>query len=259
MPQEILHIYGPFAIQWYGVMILLGLLMFMWRASKNPLRKKYLSETEFFNLVAYSIIAGIIGGRVLNFLSEREYYENIFDILKIWEGGFSILGTIIAVTLFVPWYLHKHKAPILPILDLAALYAPLLQAIARIGCLFAGCCHGMVTTAAWAVTCHNPNMPELIGLPVHPTQLYSAGALFTIFLIQRYVVYPRVTKAGQLFSSYLILAGLERFGIDFWRAHRILVIGNFSSYQLLALSIIMLGCISYIFCTFVNSKKHEHF
>lgn len=257
MSREILHIYGPFAIQWYGVMILLGLLVFIWRASKNPLRKKYLTEAQFMNLVSYSIVAGIIGGRVLNIVSEWENYENFTDIFRIWEGGFSILGTILAVALFAPWYLHRHNIPMLPVLDLAGLYAPLLQSIARIGCLFAGCCHGIATKMPWGIVCINPTIPELMGATVHPTQLYSAAALLLIFIVQRYIVYPRLTRHGQLFATYLILAGAERFVLDFWRGQRTLI-GYLSHYQLVALGIIALGGCVYIFCTWIQPKPYEH-
>jgi phosphatidylglycerol---prolipoprotein diacylglyceryl transferase len=259
MSPEILHIYGPFAIQWYGVMILTGLLVFLWRASKNPLRKKYLTSEQFTNLTTAAIVVGIIGGRALNIISEWEQYEHFSDIFKIWEGGFSILGTIIAVALFVPWYLRHHKIPIMPVLDLAALYAPLLQAISRIGCLMAGCCHGVITAVDWAITCTNPSMPEFAGELVHPTQLYSAAALLCVFLFLRYFTYPRTTKQGQLFAWYLIGAGLERFGLDFWRAHRILNYHTYiSTYQLIALGILLIGITLLIICSFVKTKNYEH-
>lgn len=259
MSHELLHIYGPFAIQWYGVMILLGLLAFIWRASKHPLRKKYLTETQFVNLVTYSIIAGIVGGRLLSVLGSWRQYDQVADIFKIWEGGFSILGTIIAVALFASWYLWRHHIPVMPVLDLAGLYAPLTQAISRIGCFFAGCCHGIVTTVAWAVPCDNPATQELLGVLVHPTQLYSSAALFLIFLIIRFLIYPHAKKQGQLFASYLILAGLERFVLDFWRGDRTVSGYNYiSAYQALALFLVCAGIGLLIYCTFVKPKNYEH-
>lgn len=246
MSSEILHLYGPFSIQAYGLMILFGVLVFMWRASKHELRIKYLTEDQFIQMISCGIVCGIVGGRVLYVLSEG--FENFWDIFKIWQGGFSILGSVIGIGLYMPFYLYTHNIAILPVLDLICIYAPLAQSISRIGCFFAGCCSGVATQVPWAVTCD----AQL----VHPTQLYSAAALFIIFLIVRFIVYPRTKPyAGCIVAVYLILIGLERAIIDFWRSDRIIVTQiatiDISYYQLIAVAV---SCIGLFFLCF---KKHQ--
>ncbi len=89
-------------------------------------------------------------------------------------------------------------------LDIVAIYAPLLQSIARIGCLFAGCCHGIATTVPWAISYNDPTSFAPLGIPLHPTQIYSSLLLFGIFLILRFVA-TKPQPAGKILTLYLYL------------------------------------------------------
>jgi len=270
MSAELFHIYGPFSIQWYGVMIVIGLSLFLLCASRHPLRKKYLSQEQFIAIVVHSIIAGIVGGRLLYLISEwspqpqsnfiaASLMEQMYYFLAIWEGGFSILGTVIAIALYLTYYLRKHHIAAMPVLDLVALYAPLLQSVARLGCFFAGCCYGTITYAWWGLTCHDISMVEY-GQRLHPTQLYSAISLLLIFFIMRFILYKKPNIQGQIISTYLILIGLERFMVDFWRSERVMIIFlNLSTDQCLALTLVCTGIISYVYCSYIQPKPYEHF
>ena len=208
MSKPLLHIWGPFSIQWYGLAIVVGLLIFIYLFLKDPKRKLILSTDDFFSIITISIFDGIIGGRLLFILSNWPTINSFWDIFTIWHGGFSILGTIIALLISIPLYLHYKKIPILPFLDLASVYTPLLQAISRIGCFIAGCCYGQPTTAWWAVWCL-----------LHPTQLYSAFLLFCIFIFML-IARRYFTRPGAMTCLYLILVNAQRFLVDFWRADR---------------------------------------
>jgi phosphatidylglycerol:prolipoprotein diacylglycerol transferase len=247
MSPELINLYGPISIQSYGLMILIGILVFLWRALGHPLRKQYISQEQFLDLLTQGILFGIIGGRALHVITDWQSYTNIGDVFKIWEGGFSILGTVIILALWVPWYLYRHKIPMLPVLDLVSIYSPLLQAISRVGCFLAGCCYGITTNAAWAALCDQR----------HPTQLYSAGLLLLIFLLLRFAC--RFRKPGQYVSMYLILIGFERFIVDFWRADRIIQADNlFSYYQWIALGICAVGLMCFVISSCRVTKNYEH-
>jgi phosphatidylglycerol:prolipoprotein diacylglycerol transferase len=99
----------------------------------------------------------------------------------------------------------------LPLFDLVAVYAPLFQSIARLGCLMAGCCYGCPTTMSWAIS--------IDGMYVHPTQLYSSILLFGIFIILYTFKYQWARRPGLLITRYLMLASAERFIIEFWRSN----------------------------------------
>ena len=189
MYPNICQIYGPLYLNNYGLAIFIGILVFIKLASKNKRMAKLTSKENFINIVVYGTLVGVIGGRLLDVLNNYKNYT-LYEALAFWEPGYSVLGSIISITIFLCWYLKKKNIPVLPFLDLVAIYAPLLQSISRIGCFLAGCCFGARTNLPWAVIYTHPDVAThaaYMFTPIHPTQLYSSGLLFLIFLIMLYL------------------------------------------------------------------------
>ncbi len=235
---ELFHLHGPFGIQYYGLFIALGIIITVIAIRRNKKFKQLHLENKYLDIIVLSIIAGCVGGRLLEVISEPLLYPTWYDWFALWQGGFSILGSIIGVITIVPLYLKKINVPILPVCDLISIYAPLCQSIARLGCLAAGCCYGVATKSMCSVIYTNRHTLAAYNIPIHPTQLYSSAILFCIFLFMYFIAQRICTKDGQLFTTYLTLAALERFCVDFWRADRIMVGDFLSFHQLVALSII---------------------
>jgi phosphatidylglycerol:prolipoprotein diacylglycerol transferase len=80
----------------------------------------------------------------------------------------------------------------------------------------AGCCYGRPTDLPWAVTFTDPQTLGPLGVPVHPTQLYESLLYMLVF---GFILWLRKRKSfqGELFGSYLLLAGLARFIVEFFR------------------------------------------
>jgi phosphatidylglycerol:prolipoprotein diacylglycerol transferase len=218
MGNELLHIYGPFSIRSYGLMIAIGLALFVWLLQKHPKYKALTLGDKIIDITIVGIIAGLLGGRILFGLSQPEEISSLSDFFSFWNGGFSILGCVLGVLCSIPLYLYYLHVPIIPFLDLIALYAPLLQSISRVGCFFAGCCYGHYTQLPWGVRYTDPYASAPLGICIHPTQLYSSLLLLIIFLGMYYILQNIYTKPGQLTALYLFFIALERFTIDFWRA-----------------------------------------
>ena len=216
----LLHIYGPIAIHSYGLMIALGLLIFIYLVRRDPRFKKLDLENYFSSLIMIGIVAAIIGGRLLYFYSYPQTYTGLASFFAFYEGGFSILGSVLGVLLTLPAYLLYAQIPILPLLDLVSIYGPLLQSVSRLGCFFAGCCYGMPTTKPWAITYTDTGSVAPLYVCLHPTQLYSSALLLLIFAFQYFVGRHYFKKTGQLICSYLMLISAERFFVDFWRGDR---------------------------------------
>lgn len=246
MYRELLHIYGDIHIHSFGVMIALGLLVFMLLMQQHPRFKTMLTNDQFHSILSYAILAGVAGGRVLYVISSWDLIEYPLEVFELWRGGFSILGAILGIVLIMPLYLRKLHIPVLPFFDLTALYAPIIQAIARIGCFLAGCCYGCPTDLPWGVIFVDPASPATCFVPLHPTQLYSSLLSFLNFLLMYFVLQYRFTKPGQLFGMYFILASFDRFIIDFWRADRIYCASSWSSalsmHQWIAIGLFLAGC-----------------
>lgn len=246
----IFRISDSIAIQSYGLAIAIGLIIFIYLTYNNPLRKKLVDKDNFLNLIFYSIIAGIAGGRILAVINSLNSY-NFLDIFKIYNGGFSILGSIIGVSIFIFSFLKIKKIDF-KLLDLLCVYAPLLQCISRMGCLLSGCCYGKITNLPWAIKYLNSECSAPVGLYLHPTQIYSSLILLSFFILFKAKYKSWIETPGKFFSFYLILSALERFSVDFLRGDReflnskILIFKILSITQIIALSIIFLVILRFI-------------
>ena len=259
MCPRLLHIYGPLWINGYGTMLAVGFAIFMYLLFNDKRTNKLISTETLSNTLFLSVIIGIVGGRISAVLENFDLFEeNIWEIFFPWIGGLGILGSIIGILLFLPFYLRLKNVQILPLLDLAAIYAPIIQAIGRIGCFLAGCCYGLPVSSNYifAIKFTNPNGLAPLNIYLHPTQIYISVASLIIFLIMYFGLQKILFKQGQLLFSYLILESCSRFFIDFFRGDRTFssTIGFFSFFQLIAIFLFIFSIIGLIYVT-IKSKK----
>ncbi len=240
-------LWGPFSVNVYGFFIALGIIICSWLISRNKQYTLLKLQSSFVDILLVCIAAGIFGGRLLEIISEPQIYSCWYDKCALWEGGFSALGSILGVITIAPMYLYYKNISFLPVCDLFAIYAPLFQAIARFGCLFAGCCYGTPTHSIIHVIYTNAYTLAPRNLTLHPTQLYSSCILFIIFLYMFFIAQHRKHREGSLFATYLMLTAAERFFVDFWRADRIFVDHLFLSFHQLIAGIIFFVLTFYLF------------
>jgi len=251
---------GPFYFNMYGFCIAIGLMTFLWAAGKDKLAKKYLKPGQLTGITFFCVIAGLIGGRILNIVQDYALYQSFLDIIAIWEPGYSLQGSVIAIIMTLPIYLHYKKIKLMPVLDLAGLYGPLLQSISRLGCFFAGCCHGYPTNVPWAITYTHTDSCATLDTPCHPTQIYSTISLFVLFIIIRFGLRRYLNKPGQIIAVYLIGSSLERFFNDFLRAEHYeetsMIFSYFSSSQIISLCLLSIGLISLVIASKSKTKTY---
>ena len=86
---------GPFAIRWYALCIVSGLILAVYLASKEAPKKKILSEDILdFILVAFPL--SIIGARLYYVIFKFDYYsQHLGEIFAVWNGGLAIYGGLI--------------------------------------------------------------------------------------------------------------------------------------------------------------------
>jgi len=223
MCPKILHIYGPLWINGYGLMIAAGFFLFTFLTYRHEWRKKLISGDAYLRVLLLGFLAAVIGGRLLFVLFNLPTsWQEAKEVFYLWEGGFSLFGSILAVIITVSVYLRASKIRILPFFDLLALYTPLLQTLSRIGCFLAGCCHGVMMHAKswWSVTFTDPYGLAPRGVALHPTQLYSAGASLMIFLFLLVISKKASKIPGVILLTYLLAETTSRFVVDFWRGDR---------------------------------------
>ncbi len=250
----IFRIYGPIALHSFSLCFGLSIAVFLICMHYDASRKAIISDENLINGTINAGIWGILGARFLHILTEWYEYNNFYEIFFLWNGGLSLLGSIIAVIIYARYFLKKHNVALVPALDLTALYVPLTLSIARLGCFLAGCCHGIPSNALWAIKYTNPECVAPLNIYLHPTQLYSS-LFFLLCFITLYGLKNRLIKRGQKLSACLMLIGFERFYIDFFRGDRVFTTSYFSVHQWIALGIIFCSFILLIKATYFSSSQ----
>ncbi len=232
---------GRITIRSYGVLIMTGFLVALWRAMRlceHRMRTEPESSSRrihpdtLFDIAFFALIAGIIGARVMFVLLDwGDYASHPMDVFRLWEGGLSIHGALLFGILFLWWACTKWKKISLPsTADIFAVSWPLGYAIGRIGCLLNGCCYGGPTRLPWGVRFPDENHPGLFTPPSHPIQLYATIINLGFFYwLTRWEKRPR--RDGELFWAYIAMYGAYRFAMEFFRA------GATSTYRIPSLHI----------------------
>lgn len=209
---------GPITIYSYGFMLMLAFLAGTLVATRVA-RRRGIPGDVVLDLVAYLLIAALIGARVLYVaLPENWSYfqNNLGEIGKIWTGGLSFHGGLLGGVLAGAWFCRRRQLPFLLMADILMPSLALGYAIGRLGCFLNGCCYGAPTDLPWAFRFHDPPVTGPLTAPSHPTQIYASLINLGIFALL-WGLAMRKTRPGQVFFAYLALYAVYRFGIEFLR------------------------------------------
>lgn len=260
MYPKIISLYGPFELNSYNTAIMIGIGLFLYFANRDRRRELLMSSTEFLNLCTESALAALLGARLLHIMTHYKDYPDFYSLLKIWDGGLSILGALFAVLAYGYWAQQRRGKSFLAIADLASPYLPLIHATGRIGCFLVGCCHGAVTHVAWAVTYTDPRVLAPLNCSLHPSQLYSSALYFLLFFALWVYNKSSIKRPlGTLTCLYIMGMSFERFCIDFFRGDRIMLSANspFSWYQWIAIAIFMGASVAFVRIRSTSVGAHE--
>ena len=206
---------GGFSVYTYGVLFFIGIVS-AYAVSHRAARKENIPADVFSDIIFWTIISGMLGARIVYILVEYRYFliDPIGALLS--RSGFIFYGGIIFGGTAFYFLVKKRGFDFFKIADVAALGIPLGHAIGRLGCFFYGCCYGRPTVSWVGMLFPSESPAGAAGVKVIPTQLISSAVLFIIFFIILYVKKKRKFD-GQVFLTYLILYGLSRFVIEFFR------------------------------------------
>jgi phosphatidylglycerol:prolipoprotein diacylglycerol transferase len=230
---------GRITVYTYGVLLaaayLLGLKLAMVRAQARGL-----DAARVLDLGIYIIISALIGAKLLLLVTDyRTFASDPRELLTLARSGGVFYGGLILAVIVALWYIRKVGLPLWTTCDVFAPGIALGHVVGRFGCLFAGCCFGKPTTKPWGITFTDPfaatNVGTPLGIPLHPTQLYEAGAeLLILFLL---LATERTGRrfAGRTFWLYMLLYAISRFIIEFFRGDERGSVGSFSTSQFISI------------------------
>jgi phosphatidylglycerol---prolipoprotein diacylglyceryl transferase len=215
-----------------AVAMLICSFLLSWEA-----KKKGISPEIMVDLIFWVALWGILGSRFFYvMLNTSVFLKDPWQIVMVHQGGLAWQGGLVFGILSGFLFIRQKKLLFWPTLDLVAPYIALGQAIGRLGCFLNGCCFGR--PVSWGV--YFPVHQDVL----HPTQLYSAGNLFVIFLFLTFLKKFHHAQ-GTIFFWYLILASLERFFVQFLRADYYPLWWGLGIYQIVNLLTIFVALIFY--------------
>ena len=249
---------GPVTVYTYGVVLaaayLLGLQLAMRRA-----KARGMDPNRALDLGIAIIVSALVGAKLLLVIVDWDHFRrNPGEIFSIVRAGGVFYGGLIAAILVAFWYMRRHRMPLWQTTDIFAPGISLGHAVGRLGCLAAGCCYGHSTGVPWAITFTNPaaaaNVGTPLGVPLHPTQLYESGAELLILAFLLLTEKKGRPFAGRTFWAYLLLYGITRFVIEFFRGDpRGMVFDSISTSQFISLIMVPVSLVMLVYL----SRKAE--
>lgn len=222
---------GGFTVYGYGLMVGLGIvasLLMNWRRA----RKAGLSEDGVTSVTILALIFGFLGAKLLFILTELPAF--LSDPLPyLGSEGFVVYGGLLTGLAVIYLWCRRHGQSFFRWMDLLLPGIALAQGIGRIGCFLAGCCYGRETSSPLGVVFPEGSLAPA-GVRLLPTQLFfSVGDLLlcaALLLLDR-----REHKDGALMAAYLLLYGIGRFCLEFFRADPRGSVGALSTSQFISL------------------------
>ncbi len=229
---------GPFALRWYALAYVAGLLLGWWYAARlvktgrlwtswngvAPLNARQLDDFIF-----WAALGVIVGGRIgyilfYGFVYQPELYADPAQWVRIWEGGMSFHGGLIGVIVAVILFSILNRLDMVRVGDVVASVAPIGLFFGRIANFINGELYGKPSDAPWAMV-----FPAADAHPRHPSQIYEAlleGAL--LFLILRVLTtrFRAFDRPGLVIAAFLFFYGLFRIVAELYRDSDQLVAGG---------------------------------
>ncbi|MCX7284821.1 MAG: prolipoprotein diacylglyceryl transferase [Novosphingobium sp.] len=210
---------GFFALKWYSLAYLAGIVFGYWHLSKMirqpgaPMAQRHADDLFF-----YATLGIILGGRMgYAIFYAPELLTAPQNLVKLWEGGMSFHGGLIGVVLAIAWVSWRAGLNFVRVCDYIAVCVPT-------GLLF-GRLANFMNGELWGREA-GPDVPWAMifpgGGPVarHPSQLYEAaleGLLLAVILIVLFWKTSARWRTGLLVGLFTFGYALARFTVEYYR------------------------------------------
>lgn len=265
----------------YGLMIAIGFLLSLYLLQRD-FEKKGVDTQLIGNMAFWVLILGIVGARLLHIIKYPEFYSwsDPVEWIAIWHGGLIFQGALPLPILYVWWEARRHNVNFRLIVDVAVTYIPLAHAFGRLGCFFNGCCYGKMSHVPWAISF--PRVPWDVtqppvgsppyldhiqrfstlspsidhwSLPVHPTQLYGIVGLLLLFVVMHALRKYWNPFQGFVLPAYLVLYGVGRFLIEFYRGDNKIMFAGLTDQQVFSVVFVAVGVVLFLLLRGGSAKK----
>ncbi|MCG8356516.1 MAG: prolipoprotein diacylglyceryl transferase [Kiloniellales bacterium] len=235
---------GPFAIRWYALAYIAGLIL-GWRYCRRLAARpgSQLAPEAFDDFLLWATLGVVLGGRLgyVFFYKPGHFLMNPQEILLIWQGGMSFHGGLIGVLVTIGLFARKQGVHYFTLADIVACATPIGLFFGRIANFINGELFGRASDVPWAMV-----FPHGGPAPRHPSQLYEAVLEGLVLFLVLLALSRRgwLERPGALSGVFLIGYGLARILVEFFRepdAHLGFLFGPVTMGQLLSLPLAVVG------------------
>lgn len=237
---------GPFAIRWYALAYIAGLVL-GWQILRRIVARPgwQITPAQIDDLLFNATLGVIIGGRLgyALFYQTGHYLQSPHEILYVWRGGMSFHGGLAGVLVAGWLFARQHKLPFLEVADAMALVTPIGLLFGRIANFINGELWGRPTDVPWAVV-----FPFAGPEPRHPSQLYEAALEGLLLLVvMQWLAWGRTrdpAERGLPGGVLLVGYGLARIAVELFRepdAQLGFLLGAVTMGQLLSVPMVLAG------------------
>jgi phosphatidylglycerol---prolipoprotein diacylglyceryl transferase len=216
---------GPFAVRWYALAYLAGVLlgalygMFLlrrrtlWADNTSPFQ-----PGDVFDFAFWAVLGIVLGGRLgyVLFYNLPYYATHPFEIIALWDGGMSFHGGLVGIILAMIYFTRSKGGNVLLGLDLLACMGTIGLFLGRIANFINAELYGAPTDLPWGVVF--PTDPLMV--PRHPSQLYEAALEgIVLFLVIRFVTHVAygLRRPGLVSGVFGVGYALARILVEFVR------------------------------------------
>jgi phosphatidylglycerol:prolipoprotein diacylglycerol transferase len=182
-----------------------------------------------------------------------------FAWAKFWAGGLTYYGGFIGASLMAVFVLRRDRFPFWKAADMAGFAIPIGLGFGRMGCLLAGCCYGLRSESAIALSFpgHSPASEAQFkagqlasasehSLRVLPTQIFESAMSLGIAAFCLLWLHGRKRYDGQVFVAFLALYAAGRFVLEQFRDDDRGGMFNLSTSQLIGIALVALAAVIHV-------------
>lgn len=240
---------GPFAIRWYALSYIFGILL-GWLYARAIIRNERLwggpaplRPTDYDDFVLWVTLGIILGGRLGYVIFYNPFYfaAHPLEIFQLWKGGMSFHGGFIGCVVAVILFGLKRGIPVLSLGDITCAVGPIGLFLGRIANFINSELWGRPTDVPWAMV-----FPNAGPLPRHPSQLYEAALEGLLLLAVLYAAMRAgaLRRPGLIIGLFAVGYAAARIFAEFFRepdAHIGLLWGGLTLGMLLSLPLMLAG------------------
>jgi phosphatidylglycerol:prolipoprotein diacylglycerol transferase len=214
---------GPFAIRWYALAYVVGLLGGWFLARRIAATSRFWgglrqpTATDIDDVIVWVALGIVLGGRLgyVLFYNFGAYLSRPAEIFAVWQGGMSFHGGFLGAILALVLFARSRGLNSLAMLDLAAVVTPIGLFLGRIANFINGELWGRpAPDVPWAFV-----FPGAGPVPRHPSQLYEAfGEGLVLFLVVAVAVRRFGFRRPGLIGGIFVLGyAVARIVCEFFR------------------------------------------